>query len=65
MTNELTDAIDQLRRSERGTRALAALHDFISDHYLGLDELNQSAILDLLMLAQTHAGSVREAMGEG
>lgn len=61
---DLTEAAEQLARSERGRDALRRLRDWMEEgEVLGLDQNNQDAVLTLLCGAWDGLpGSAREAI---
>lgn len=65
---DLTNAAQQLRRSERGRGAMKHVLDMLNGDGLGLDGENQRAELTLIVgawsgYAQTSRDVIREAMG--
>jgi hypothetical protein len=58
MTRE--EAIDQLSRSGRGLHAMQVLLNWLDDDGVGLDELNQVAVVALLRAVWQRPGSTRD-----
>ena len=56
--------IKQLNDSARGRNAMNGLLAWLDNYGLGLDEFNQRAVIQLLLLAWKHPGSTRDAMRE-
>ena len=62
-TQQITNAVAQLRKSEAGNNALTALLSWLDDDGLTLDAVNQEAVFQLLAHAWGgYAGSTRDLM---